>query len=231
MHKLSMAKILIYALAASLSFASEGAHCSVADEGSCKPSENTFYVCICASGIWQSIRRGQWECVNGKMCLPAIGNEAVLSVSTKNRAHNALATSSAESIFDLPVAPFTTAPHNQANQLTGGPENFSGDLTYYATGLGACGEVNKNGDNITAVSHVLYDAEMTQNPNDNPICGRILRVQRYDEELEQMHVVDLRVVDRCEGCAQYDLDVTEITFGLFAPIESGRVKVEWAWKN
>ena len=47
--------------------------------------------------------------------------------------------------------------------------------TFYATGLGACGITNNDGDYIAAASHILYDSfpgYAGGNPNNNPICGR-----------------------------------------------------------
>ena len=47
--------------------------------------------------------------------------------------------------------------------------------TFYATGLGACGITNNDGDHIAAASHVLFDSfpgYKGGNPNANPICGR-----------------------------------------------------------
>ena len=41
--------------------------------------------------------------------------------------------------------------------------------------------------------------------------------------------VDVKVVDRCVGCAERDLDVTESVFGDLAEIAQGRVTMEWAW--
>lgn len=41
--------------------------------------------------------------------------------------------------------------------------------------------------------------------------------------------VDVKVVDRCVGCAETDLDVTESVFGDLAEIAQGRVTMDWAW--
>lgn len=104
----------------------------------------------------------------------------------------------------------------------GGP--YQGELTYYATGLGACGTVSKDGDDIVSVSHLIFDAVSTgSNPNLNPLCGKMIRARRGTGS------VDLKVVDRCTGCEQRDLDITEKTFAKLASVEEGRVDVEWSW--
>lgn len=104
----------------------------------------------------------------------------------------------------------------------GGP--YSGDLTYYNPALGSCGFINTDSDMICAVSHLLYDAASTgPNPNTNPLCGMKLRLRRNGES------VDVKIVDRCVGCAATDLDVTEAVFKKVADIDQGRVDVEWSW--
>ena len=57
----------------------------------------------------------------------------------------------------------------------------------------------------------------------------MLRASRYDDAAQETRSVDLKVVDRCVGCAPNDLDVTESTFGDMAVVAQGRVDVEWAW--
>lgn len=104
----------------------------------------------------------------------------------------------------------------------GGP--YNGELTYYATGLGACGIDSKDGDNIVSVSHLLFDAVSSgSNPNQNPLCGKMIRARRSTGS------VDLKVVDRCTGCQPRDLDITEKTFAKLANVDQGRVDVEWSW--
>ena len=104
----------------------------------------------------------------------------------------------------------------------GGP--YTGDLTYYAPGLGACGITSQNGDSIVAVSHIIFDAvSVSSNPNLDPLCGKMIRVRKDGKSL------DLKVVDRCVGCAARDLDITEDTFAKLADVALGRVKVEWSW--
>lgn len=118
--------------------------------------------------------------------------------------------------------------------LPSNTETHTGELTYYATGLGACGETNENGDKIVAVSHLLFDAAGSTssnggNSNANPLCGKILRAQRFNSGVGAMRSVDLKVVDRCTGCAPTDLDITEDVFSTLADVGQGRVEVTWAW--
>jgi hypothetical protein len=75
---------------------------------------------------------------------------------------------------------------------------FTGDLTYYSPGLGACGVVSTDNDSIVAISHFLFDAEADgTNPNNNPLCGKMIRAERFDEQVQANRSADLTVVDRC----------------------------------
>jgi hypothetical protein len=81
--------------------------------------------------------------------------------------------------------------------LPDGAETFTGDLTYYSPGLGACGISSTDNDDIVAISHFTFDAVQTgSNPNANPLCNRKLRAQR--EYKGKTVSVDLTVVDRCQ---------------------------------
>jgi len=104
----------------------------------------------------------------------------------------------------------------------GGP--YTGDLTYYQPGLGACGVTSSNSDKIVAISHIVFDAVSTgSDPNANPLCGKKIRARRDNKS------VDLTVVDRCTGCQSKDIDVTVNTFAMLADVDLGRVQVEWNW--
>ncbi|KAI7474518.1 hypothetical protein KC357_g5162 [Hortaea werneckii] len=118
--------------------------------------------------------------------------------------------------------------------LPSNTDTFTGDLTYYQPGLGACGVTSTEDDFIVALSHILFDAAGSStdaggNSNENPLCGRMLRATRYNEEAGAQRSVDLRVVDRCTGCEVDDLDTSLKAFEKLAPSASGRVDVSWAW--
>ncbi|KLJ09196.1 hypothetical protein EMPG_15378 [Blastomyces silverae] len=104
----------------------------------------------------------------------------------------------------------------------GGP--YTGDLTYYDPGLGACGIESAAGEPVCAVSQYLYDAvAVGTNPNANPLCGKRVRLRRAGRS------VDVTVVDRCVGCQPNDIDVSLSVFTQLALEEHGRVDVQWAW--
>ncbi|PSS25032.1 hypothetical protein M430DRAFT_15779 [Amorphotheca resinae ATCC 22711] len=111
---------------------------------------------------------------------------------------------------------------------------FTGDLTYYSPGpgYGACGYENTSSDSICAVSHIIWDAASTSaNPNNNPLCGKKIRITRYDQSVGGNRSVDVEVVDRCVGCKANDLDLSLKMFTSLADESLGRVLGSWAWLN
>ncbi|KAL2350590.1 RlpA-like double-psi beta-barrel-protein domain-containing protein-containing protein, partial [Cryomyces antarcticus] len=114
--------------------------------------------------------------------------------------------------------------------LPSNAQTFTGDLTYYGTGLGACGVTSADGDNVVSVSHIIFDAaQKGSDPNSNPLCGLKIRAARHDEQVGARRSVDLTVVDRCTGCQPTDLDTSTGVFDKLAARASGRVDVTWAW--
>ena len=105
--------------------------------------------------------------------------------------------------------------------------SYTGDLTWYATGLGSCGITSGPSDHIVAVSHILYDsysAEAAGNPNNNPVCGKTVSIVGKDGS-----TYTATVVDRCTGCAEGDLDLSENYFNTVTENGNGRVS-GMSWK-
>ncbi|KOS21909.1 Papain inhibitor [Escovopsis weberi] len=92
----------------------------------------------------------------------------------------------------------------------------TGSITYYQPGLGACGKWNSKDDLIVAVSAPLFDRSRP--------CGRRIRVSYNGRS------ADVTVVDRCEGCAENDLDLSPAAFKrAIGGLGLGRVNANWAW--
>lgn len=102
-----------------------------------------------------------------------------------------------------------------------------GQGTWFNPGLGSCGIMNTDSDYIAAVSHILYDSYPGNggiNPNRNPVCGRKINVTY------QAKSVTITVTDRCEACAETDLDVSPAAFSQLADISVGRLdEISWHW--
>lgn len=74
------------------------------------------------------------------------------------------------------------------------------------------------------MSHIVYDrANVDGNPNHNPLCGRLIHIQRGDRG------IDVTLVDRCEGCGEFDIDVSRGTFETLGNLDEGRVHTDWWW--
>jgi len=125
------------------------------------------------------------------------------------------------------VQPTTTSdvaqPTPDATPVTSdgsGGDTFSGQLTFYGVGLGACGYTNTDDDMIAAASMLLYDGfdgYTGADPNGNPICGKQVQIT-YNS-----NTIVVTIVDRCVGCAKYDLDLSPKAFSLLASQDLGRL--------
>jgi len=106
-----------------------------------------------------------------------------------------------------------------------GPQ--TGDGTFYATGLGACGITNSNTDFIAAVSFRLFDIYPGYdkiNPNTNPVCGKQVTATYKGKS------VTVTITDRCTGCAMTDLDFSPSAFDQLADPSIGRIfGMIWNW--
>lgn len=107
-------------------------------------------------------------------------------------------------------------------------DTYTGQATYYGTGLGSCGITSKDTDYIAAVSQLLYDGfdgYTGGNPNNNPVCGKKIKANY------QGKTVTVTVVDRCVGCAKYDLDFSPSAFTQIADQALGRLSgMTWSFQ-
>nr|ACZ59470.1 expansin family protein [Flammulina velutipes] len=118
-------------------------------------------------------------------------------------------------------------PAADTGSSSGSGESFTGQVTYYATGLGACGITNNDNQPIAAVSKLLFDSYPGYdgvNPNNNPMCGKYINLHYGG------NTVSIQAVDRCEGCAFYDLDLSPSSFEQLASFSLGRLSgATWEW--
>ncbi|RPB08816.1 hypothetical protein P167DRAFT_528082 [Morchella conica CCBAS932] len=127
----------------------------------------------------------------------------------------------------------TAGKHGKSKSYIPNPSNKAlntGEATYYAPGLGACGITSTDTEAIVAVSHVVFDAvQVGSNPNANPLCGTKVWATRVREETGKNVSVVATVVDRCTGCKPGDLDFSLGLFEQLAAKELGRVMISWSW--
>lgn len=144
------------------------------------------------------------------------------SVATSTPSSTAIATTEAATTSSST----TSAAATSAAATSSGPSgsDFSGEGTYYDTGLGACGITNSDTDYIVAISHELFDQYTPNgNPNKNSLCGKKIKASYEGKSVE------VTVVDRCEGCAYNDLDFSPSAFTLIADKGLGRIDITWEW--
>lgn len=75
-------------------------------------------------------------------------------------------------------------------------------------------------------SNVLVPSDASTpngNPNNNPLCGRSIRVNHEGKS------VTVQVVDRCAACGTHDLDLSPVAFKVFNPLDVGRFQASWDW--
>ncbi|KAK4551958.1 hypothetical protein LTR86_010750 [Recurvomyces mirabilis] len=120
---------------------------------------------------------------------------------------------------------------NTGNTLSGQAAvgtSYSGDLTYYQTGMGACGCTSGQSDNIVAVSESLFDQfTIAGNPNLNPLCGKQVSITGANGQ-----AYTATIVDRCTGCKVQDLDLSQGFFNTVTNNGDGRVhNMNWSFLN
>jgi len=135
------------------------------------------------------------------------------------------------SISVPPVVQSTTAPApaptlgGNTPSTPGGGTTYSGQATFYNTGLGSCGITSSDSDFICAIAAPRYDAQGTANPNNNPLCGKKINVSYNGGK-----PVTVTIVDRCPECAENNLDLSPAAFNAMgATPDQGRVNVAWSF--
>ncbi len=133
-----------------------------------------------------------------------------------------------------PAAP-SSAGHKKPHKSHGGSgggggsapsgDVHTGDITYYAPGLGSCGITSSSSEAIVALPNALMLAADPPNPNDNPYCGKTITISHAGTTAQAT------VVDTCAGCSGDSIDLSPTLFSTFAKLSVGRVSgVEW-WFN
>lgn len=141
----------------------------------------------------------------------------VITVVLKKKA------SSGENDHAVPVnTNHSNAPgQGNSNLLRRSPNpSFQGDGTFYNTGLGACGETS-NDEELVCALNVIQFKDLNGNPNNSVFCGRCLEVSG------PLGSVKVKIVDKCPGCKEGDLDLSPAAFKKIAKIDDGRVSISW----
>ncbi|KAJ8105111.1 hypothetical protein ONZ43_g7557 [Nemania bipapillata] len=109
---------------------------------------------------------------------------------------------------------------------------YSGDITYYTLGLGACGYDDSGVDlskHIVALSHVDWysrgsGTSLGLNMPNHPWCDQTITITAGGKSTTAL------VHDICPGCAEGSIDVSEAVFmALFGSLEAGRQSASWSF--
>ncbi|KAK0198377.1 plant expansin [Armillaria mellea] len=101
------------------------------------------------------------------------------------------------------------------------------DLIIHLAGLGSCGTTSTDSDHIVALSQILYDQfTPAGNANRNTLCGKTIHIEYGGKS------TDVTVVDRCTGCAEWDLDLSPAAFDDLASESLGRLQgATWSFTS
>ncbi|EKD00457.1 expansin family protein [Trichosporon asahii var. asahii CBS 8904] len=93
----------------------------------------------------------------------------------------------------------------------------SGDATFYAVGLGACGNTNNDNEMVVALNAPQWDG--------GAHCGQMLTITLGGKSQTA------KVVDLCPGCAHGSLDMSPALFEKFNSKDVGRFQMSWTWND
>ncbi|KAF8882843.1 riboflavine-aldehyde-forming enzyme [Infundibulicybe gibba] len=97
--------------------------------------------------------------------------------------------------------------------LIGSVSAFHGDATFFAPGLGACGDQNTANDLVVALNAPQY--------GNGENCRRNIRVTF------QGRSVVAKVEDKCPVCVTGAIDLSPAAFNQLADPSVGRIQVDW----
>ncbi|KZT05084.1 uncharacterized protein LAESUDRAFT_656468, partial [Laetiporus sulphureus 93-53] len=92
--------------------------------------------------------------------------------------------------------------------------------TYYDTGTGACGYTDSNNDPVVAISHLIY--------GNGEHCNQWIQITNQANGKAQYG----KMRDKCEGCAEYNLDLSPSLFeSLGADLSQGVIHIDWQFMD
>jgi len=146
-----------------------------------------------------------------------------ISVSASLGVEPAAVTTKTKTKTSKPTSTGGSGSGTAANNLNN-PSGGTGDMTFYDTGLGACGWTNKDTDMIAAAAFELFDhyegGYPDGNPNHAPICGKKISLTIPGASKS----ITLTIVDRCAGCTiPGSMDLSPTAFSQLADQTVGRV--------
>jgi expansin (peptidoglycan-binding protein) len=92
--------------------------------------------------------------------------------------------------------------------------SMSGRATYYAVGLGSCGDTNSDGEMVAALSGSLM--------GEKKYCGKSITLKGGSGS------VTVKVVDTCPGCGKGDVDLSPAAFKKLGSLSKGVIPITWS---
>ena len=127
------------------------------------------------------------------------------------------------STYQAPAASSAPASYDSGSSSSGdnpaAGKSFTGEMTYFAVGMGACGHESSESDKMVAISKDLFDQYTPNgNPNKNPLCGQTVSITGADGTTHEA-----QIWDRCVGCAEGDLDMPQSFFDVVTKDKEGKI--------
>ncbi|KAJ9112243.1 hypothetical protein QFC22_006327 [Naganishia vaughanmartiniae] len=97
---------------------------------------------------------------------------------------------------------------------------FGGRATFYATGLGACGEWNNDSDYIVALNSEQYGGGYP-----GPECFKQIQIWANGQ------TATATIMDECPSCSYGQLDLSPSLFNHFASPDDGIFEMTWDYVN
>ncbi|PMD44255.1 hypothetical protein L207DRAFT_509009 [Hyaloscypha variabilis F] len=122
-----------------------------------------------------------------------------------------------------PAAETSPASSGSSSGVCSSGSPCEGDITYYEAGLGACG-LTTNGtiERVVALPYLL----MGTLSNTNPYCGKTITIICTATG----KTTTATVVDKCMGCHNYAIDLSNAAFEELDDLAIGRTNATW-WFN
>ncbi|WVO12573.1 hypothetical protein L204_100177 [Cryptococcus depauperatus] len=99
---------------------------------------------------------------------------------------------------------------------------FSGKATYYAVGLGACGNTNSDSEMVVALNADQYGSIAS---GLSSACGKTVTITNT----QNGNQATATVVDKCPGCALGSLDMSPTLFGKLSNDNLGQGVFPISW--
>lgn len=127
------------------------------------------------------------------------------------------------STYEAPAASSAPASYSSGSSSSGdnpaAGKSFTGEMTYFTPGMGACGHESSESEKMVAISQALFDQYTPNgNPNKNPLCGQTVSISSADGTTREA-----TIWDRCVGCAEGDLDMPQSFFDVVTKDKEGKI--------